>query len=129
MSLRRKAILVVDDNVNVANSLVMVLQRSGYNAVAAYHATQVRKLTSGLAVDLALIDVNLPDKDGLKLAVEICSRLTNCKILLMSGDPDSAGILERANADGIAFPVMSKPIPPQELLSTIATLLAQGNRT
>jgi YesN/AraC family two-component response regulator len=44
---------------------------------------------------LAIVDVNLPDVDGIKTAVEICNRFPNCKILLISGYPESVLLIER----------------------------------
>ena len=58
----------------------------------------------------------MPGENGVKVAVEICKRLPNCKILLISGDSGTADVLERAQAEGINFPILAKPVPPEELL-------------
>lgn len=117
-------ILVVDDSKRVAESLAMVLQQSGYMVVTAYSAEQALELASGIAVDLAAVDVRLPGMDGVRAAVELCKRLPNCKILLISGDAGTSEVLEQAKKKGIDFPILAKPIPPQQLLSNIRSLLA-----
>jgi DNA-binding response OmpR family regulator len=125
MTFPRNNILVVDDEFNVAQTLTWVLQEAGYTAQFAVSGESALVVTSGIAVDAAVVDVTLPDLDGIKTAVEICKRLPNCKIPLMSGDSESAPLLERAKKDGINFDVLAKPIPPLELLGTLKALLAE----
>lgn len=125
MKPRRKiTILVVDDEANVAKTLAMVLEQKGYAAVPAPSAKAALELASRIAVDLAIIDVMLRDSDGIQTAVELCKRMPNCKILLMSGDSESAPVLEAAKKDGIHFDVLAKPIPPAELFSKLSSLIS-----
>jgi two-component system response regulator DesR len=84
---RKPLILVVDDSDSVANTLALVLQASGYVTAVAYSGKEAVQMVSGIAADAAIVDVNLPDVDGVRTAVEICNRLPNCKILLISGHP------------------------------------------
>lgn len=119
----KPTILVVDDSENVAKTLAMVLEHPGYNAVTAHSSRQALDLIVGIRVDLAAIDVNLPDADGVRTAVAVCNRLPHCKILLISGDQGTGEVLERALEQGIDFPILAKPIPPEVLLSTIRDLL------
>lgn len=120
----KPTILVVDDNERVAQSLAMVLRHSGYMVVTASSAEQALELASGMAVDLAAVDVQLPGMDGIRAAVELCRQLPNCKILLISGNAGTSEVLERALKEGIDFPILAKPIPPEQLLSTVRALLA-----
>lgn len=119
----KPAILVVDDSERVAESLAMV-RYSGYTVVTASSAEQALELASGIAIDLAAIDVQLPGMDGIRAAVEVCKQLPNCKILLISGNAGTSELLEHARKDGIDFPILAKPIPPEQLLSTVRSLLA-----
>jgi len=120
----KPTILVVDDSEKVAQSLGMVLEHSGYMVVTAYSAEEALELAAGVAIDLAAVDVQLPGKDGVRAAVELCKQLPNCKILLMSGNAGTSELLEQARKEGIDFPIIAKPIPPEQLLSTIRSLLA-----
>lgn len=108
----------------VAESLAMVLRYSGYTVVTASSAEHALELASGIAIDLAAIDVQLPGMDGIRAAVELCKQLPNCKILSISGNAGTGELLERALKEGIDFPILAKPIPPEQLLSTVRTLLA-----
>lgn len=122
--LRKSVVLVVDDNASVANSLAMLLHESGYVTAIAYNGESAVQMVSGVAADLALVDIHLPDMDGIRVAVEICRRLPNCKILLLSGYPDAATLIEKSRQDGLNFRVLAKPINPPDLLQEIAGLLA-----
>src|SRR5947209_7259699 len=72
-----------------------------------YRAGRLSRWHSGVAFDLALIDVSMPEIDGIHTAVEICTKLRNCKILLKSGDAASEPLLERAGQNGIDFDVLT----------------------
>lgn len=124
MTSTRKNILVVDDEFAIAQTLTWVLQEAGYTTTFAQSGKSALQIASGIAVDLAILDVTLPDLDGIKTAVELCKRIPNCKILLMSGDTESAPLLEAARKEGIRFEVLAKPIPPSELLPKLESLLA-----
>ena len=125
MSARRKPlVLVVDDEPGVAKTLAPVLEQSGYVAAIAYTGRDAVELASRMTATLAIVDVNLPDGDGVKVAAEICSRLPACKILLITGDPNSAPLLEWLKTGERKFEFMAKPFEPPELLSTVAKLLA-----
>ena len=125
---RKPVVLVVDDNYGVANTLALVLQASGYVTAVAYSGKEAVEMMSGIAADAAIVDVNLPDVDGVRTAVEICNRLPNCKILLMSGHPDAISLLDRMKGEGVNFQVLPKPMQPPELLDAIAALLSSSAR-
>lgn len=71
----------------------------------------------------------LRDLDGIRTATELCKRMPDCKILLMSGDSESAPLLEAARKDGIRFEVLAKPIPPAELFTKVDSLIASQRAT
>lgn len=116
-------ILVVDDNETVAHTLALLLEHSGYNAISATNGGEAVDIAAGIAIDAAVVDIQMPGIDGLQTAVEICKRLPNCKIILISGRPESMALLELAAQQGCAYPVLAKPIPPADLLSTLESLL------
>src|SRR5690242_18120434 len=120
----KPVILVVDDNTAVANSMGLVLQNSGYMPVAV-HTGKAALDSLPPDTSLAIIDIQLPDMDGVTVALELRARAPGCKIVLISGDPESAPLAEWAKENGLNFRVLAKPIPPPELLRTIAALLKE----
>jgi len=117
-------VLVVDDEPGVAKTLAWILEQSGYVSAVAYTGKDAVELASRMAATLAIVDVNLPDVDGIKVAAEICRRSPSCKILLITGDPESAPLLEWLKTGERRFEFMAKPVEPPELLHTVAKLLA-----
>ena len=121
---RKPVVLVVDDSEPVARTLTWVLEASGYVTAVAYSGTEAVAMASKIAADVALVDVGLPDVDGIKTAVAICNSLPHCKILLISGDPESALLIQQQNTFGI----LAKPVEPPELLKRVAALLSRDGR-
>lgn len=87
MSLQR--VLVVEDDPLVRQVLVAMLERHGWQAVSATSADQA--LAHDLdEIDLAIIDVGLPQTAGTELGKTLASRAPHIGRLLISGYPDSA---------------------------------------
>ncbi len=122
---RKPTVLVVDDAAAVSTTLVWVLRESGYNCTAAGSRSEALHLCAGLAPDLALIEVNLPDGSGMEAARDLHHRVPGCKMLLMSGDPDTLDDVTEARRAGVNCEVLPKPIPVKELLQRVRDALAQ----
>lgn len=101
-----------------------MLEQSGYITAVAYTGKDALETASRITATLAIVDVNLPDVGGIKIAAEICRRLPTCKILLVTGDLSSAPLLEWLKTGGRRFEFMSKPFEPPDLLRTVAKLVA-----
>lgn len=105
---RKPVVLVVDDSEAVARTLAWVLEASGYVTAVAYSGKDAVALASKVGANVAIVDIGLPDVDGIKTAVEICKRLPHCRILLISGDPASTPLLDQQKT----FEVVAKPVEP-----------------
>lgn len=117
-------VLVVDDEAGIAKTLAWILEQSGYVSAVAYTGKDAVELAARITAALAIVDVNLPDVDGIKVAAEICRRLPTCKILLITGDLSSAPLLEWLKTGERRFQFMAKPFEAPDLLNTVAQLLA-----
>jgi CheY-like chemotaxis protein len=123
----KAVILVVDDEPSVVNTLAMVLEQAGYSVLTANTGQEAIDIVAGVAVDLALVDVDMPRMNGISLAREIRKRLAECKIILISGAPGASELIDAALAEGVEFDVVAKPVPPADLLEQISGLLRGGN--
>ena len=121
---RKPLVLVVDDEPGVTKTLAWMLEQSGYVTAVAYTGKDAVELASRVTATLAIVDVNLPDLDGVKVAGEVCSRQPACKILLITGDPNSAPLLEWLKTGERKFEFLAKPFEPSDLLKTVARLLS-----
>jgi two-component system OmpR family response regulator len=121
----KPAILVVDDAPAVSTTLMWVLRDNGYNCVAVGSRTEALRVCAGMSPDLALIELDLPDGTGPNVARDLRSCVPGCRMLLMSGDPEAAYEVQRAQATCELIP---KPIPAEELLQRVKDALAQPAR-
>ena len=86
----RETVLIVDDERLVADTLALVLKRRGWQAVTAYSAMEALRRVQEFQPAAAILDVVLPDFNGIELAAQIQHRLPGCQILLLSGQPEAA---------------------------------------
>lgn len=116
---RELKILLIDDHESVRKTLEMVLIGRGYSVVSAESGAAALAVTSSYLPDVLLCDVNLPDENGIDVALEICRRVQNCRMILISGDPGTSEALRRAAREGHRFEVLAKPVPPAELFAIL----------
>lgn len=119
-------ILIVEDEEVVADTLGQILSANGYDVRIAYSAEAAMTVTSGWLPNLALLDVMLPQMNGIELGVIFKKHLPRCSVLLFSGQPSVEGLLQKARAEGHSFEILAKPIHPTVILNTISELLSPG---
>lgn len=118
-----KVILVVDDEQRIADTLALILQSNGYETAVAYEGDSALALSSKVWPDLLLTDVMMPGMNGIELALAVSERFPECKVLLFSGQAATAELLHRAKKQGCDFPLLSKPVHPEDLLKRVAEIL------
>jgi CheY-like chemotaxis protein len=109
-------ILVVDDEAIIADTIVMILNRNGFIAEAAYSGTEAIELARLSCPDLLLSDVLMPHIDGVEAAIAIRELCPDTRIVLFSGQSATVEILQRARERGHTFELLPKPIHPTQLL-------------
>jgi len=117
-------VLVVDDEPLIRWSVKTHLEQAGFEVVDADSGRQALDRL-GSKVSLALIDLRLPDTDGLQLLAEIKRRNPTCAVILMTafGSPEVA----REALDCGAYRVLDKPFDLEKLTATIsAAMVAEG---
>jgi CheY-like chemotaxis protein len=111
-----RRILVVDDEALIADTIVQILIRHGFEAVAVYGGKDAIDTARRIHPDLVLSDVLMPQVDGVEAAIAIREMLPLTRILLFSGQSATVEILARARARGHDFELLPKPIHPTQLL-------------
>ncbi len=109
-------ILLIEDDEDVGQSLVRVLERSGMPTAWATTGTEGLKLRASFHPDIALVDLNLPDADGISLVTWL-SQHGDCGIIVISGfggEADRVVGLELGADDFV-----TKPPHLRELLARI----------
>jgi CheY-like chemotaxis protein len=113
-------VLVVDDHQVIADTLVSILQRSGYGATAAYSGEQAVEAAVASNTDVLITDIVMGGMSGIEAAVRILRNLPACKIILFSGQSTTADLLQESEAQGYHFEILAKPINPTILLDLLA---------
>ena len=117
---QRPVILVVDDEPQIVRAVQVVLRNSGFDAVPAGSVQEGLDQAALRPPDGAIIDLLLPDGDG----IELCRRLrewTSAPIILLSavGDEDEKVRALEAGADDYVV----KPFAPRELVARMRAAL------
>ena len=119
----RPMVLVVDDEPVIADTLVEILNKSGYAAIAAYDGEDALETALLMPPELVIADVGLPGISGIEVATVLREKLPECKVLLLSGQAATSRLAEPVKMDGKRFAVIGKPIHPKDLLAQVSESL------
>src|SRR5215467_10269336 len=120
-------ILVVEDEKRIADFLTRGLQGAGYAVDAAANGTTALDLVHSTDYDLIILDIMLPDLDGLKVLEKIRNRKANPPVLILSARDavdDRVKGLELGADD-----YLTKPFAFVEMLARVRALLRRGQPT
>ena len=118
-------ILVVDDEVGIRELLSEILSDEGYQVKLAENASEARTLRSRNRPDLVLLDIWMPDTDGITLLKEWASAgLLTMPVVMMSGHGTIDTAVEATRIG--AYDFLEKPIALQKLLATVGRALNHG---
>lgn len=118
-------ILVVDDEIGIRELLSEILYDEGYQVVLAENAEQARAARQGGRPDLVLLDIWMPDTDGISLLKEWASAgLLTMPVVMMSGHGTIDTAVEATKIGATDF--LEKPITLQKLLTTVSRALKRG---
>jgi DNA-binding NtrC family response regulator len=117
--IKRPRVFVVDDDAAIASSLAMILRRHGFAVVCFTEPCEVLQAARFSVPEVLLADVIMPLKSGVDLAAEIQKLCPGCGVLLFSGQDSAAGLLAAAQAEGMSFEFLAKPVQPEELLRRV----------
>ena len=119
----RETILLVDDDPALGRTLSRALESSGYNVVIAETGAEAQAKTEEVAPDLILLDLILPDTDGLVLAMSL-NATTDAPIIICSARHD---LVDRALGRRLgAADFIAKPFDLDALEVRIARFLRPG---
>ena len=110
-----KRIAVIDDERTVQATLTAVLQRHGYLVESAPNAAQGRQLIAQMQPDLVLLDLGLPDADGLEMLKELKAAQPDLPVMILTAHDSLANAIESIKLG--AFHFLPKPYAVEELIS------------
>jgi len=118
-------ILIVDDEKDIRESLGDILIDEGFNVFLAKNASVAIKYKKKQKIDLILLDIWMPDTDGISLLKSWAkNKEINCPVLMMSGHGTIDTAIEATKIGATDF--LEKPISLQKLLKSISGALKKS---
>lgn len=117
MSVERR-VLVLDDNVDVAESLGEILELNGYQVALAHDGASAVEIYFEKGIEIGLFDVKMPGMNGVEAFLAIKQRDPNARIVMMSGYADD-GLIAAALNNG-AIGLLGKPFEAEDMLAAIS---------
>ena len=126
MTEKPKLALIVEDERVLLQLFSKVLGSAGYDVQTAANAVEAYDIAVNALPDVVVIDVILPDGNGLALLdrIRAIPELANIAAVCMTGYPISAVLAERAGCE-----MLNKPFPPTALLQAVEAALARRRDT
>ena len=115
-----RRVLIVDDERVVADTLAMILSKSGYATKVAYSGEQALELASVFEPNLLITEVVMSGITGFEVANQIAGSLPSCKVIMFSGQAQALILLIQRTAE--RFEILAKPVAPPLLLDRITRL-------
>lgn len=116
-------ILVVDDDPIVLDSCKLVLEAEGFDIASVPSADKALETMENDDFDLLLVDVKMPEHDGMYLMQEIEKKWPQIPIVVMSGYPTPETIANGMKMGAAKF--IPKPFTPDELLETVRQVIGK----
>jgi len=110
-------ILIIDDEESIRKSLKLALEREGYLVETAENGRQAIKKSKRRHYNLALVDLRLPDMDGVELLTEMRETVPKMVKIIVTGYPSLENAIEAVNRGADSYIV--KPYRMENLLHKI----------
>ncbi|MGM0570436.1 EAL domain-containing protein [Marinobacter sp.] len=119
----RQQVLVADDNPRLLASLASLLGDHGFRAVTASNGSEACQLLREHRFTMALLDLNMPGRDGFQVMEEASRLQPDCALVVVSGETSFRAV-SRALRRG-ASDYIRKPFDPDEVLATLENVLGK----
>lgn len=121
----KKKILVVDDEIGALTLIGIMLERGGFEVLRARDADTALNILDQNTVDLIILDVMMPGKDGIELCGDIRERddTGDTPVLILSARGDADSVMRGMSAGANDY--LPKPILHHDLVSKVRAILAE----
>jgi DNA-binding NtrC family response regulator len=118
---KKPSVLVIDDDEDIRKVLSEILKDKGYSVDTAETGRQALRKTEKKFYNLALIDIRLPDIEGIELLIKIKETKPKMRKIIITGYPTLKNAVEALNKGADAY--IMKPLNIDKVLATIAEQL------
>lgn len=119
--MERNSILIVDDDLNLCTVLSEELNEEGFNSTYVTGAEDALKYLENNKVDLILLDLKMPEKDGFYVLRKLKELEIDVKVIVLTAYADVKSAIDSARLGATDF--ISKPYDLDELIITIKKVL------
>lgn len=118
-----QTVLLVEDDLAIRTPLSMYLEKAGYSVVGIGNGLEVLPYLRSKGADLAILDINLPGRDGLSLCRDVRAEFPIPVIMLTARNSEE----DKLTAfDAGADDYVPKPFSPRELVARVGTVLKRA---
>ena len=110
-------ILVVDDDESITRTMKAILEDEGYKVDIAATGREAIKKTEETAYNVALLDIRLPDMEGVELLKLMKDAVPRTRKIMVTGYPSMQNAITALNKNADAY--MIKPVDIEKLLNTV----------
>ena len=121
-----KALVVDDDPIVLASCTRILEAEGGWMVTAVGSVTDALAAMEGHTFDLLVLDLKMPERDGLQLMARLKELQVPVPVIMMSGYATSDSVL--ASLEGGAFAFLAKPFTPDELLASVSFVAREGEK-
>lgn len=121
----KRRVLVVDDEPSIVNTICMILDAYGFDAVGVNSGYAAIARVTDFRPDLLLSDIMMPGMNGFETGIEIKKLCPDCRLLFFSGYSNLSGMAQDLKKQGHRFEVLFKPMQPASLIEKIKARLAE----
>lgn len=123
-----KRILIVDDEASLRTALFRALDRKGYQVITAATVKEAETISqSDKALNLAIVDLRLPDGDGIELMGKLKALHAGIQVIILTGHASIETAVEATRRG--AFHFVTKPCNLDEIMSLVERSLSHGDLT
>jgi PleD family two-component response regulator len=112
------SVLILDDEKNSTEEIYEFLQKEGYNVFSAYSAKAGRTIIKRENIDVMILDIFLPDANGLDFLDKMRMEYPNTEVIMISGQGDVDSIIRSIRLGVVDF--LRKPLRQIDLSSALA---------
>ncbi|MGQ9678813.1 MAG: response regulator, partial [bacterium] len=123
----KPSILIVDDEIDFASTLSTILTTKGYHPVIANSGWEAMNLLKETKPDIVLVDLKLPDTNGIKLLPKIKKQVPDAEIVILTGHATVETAIQALHEG--AFGYLRKPCSPDRLFLTLENALLRRHNS
>jgi two-component system, chemotaxis family, chemotaxis protein CheY len=122
---KSKRILIVDDDASIRALYSKTLRLAGFEVITAQNGKEGAKAAQEFQPDLIILDLVMPEQEGIETLLELQSKYPEIPVIAMSGAIGASEYLHVADLLG-ARQTLQKPVKPDELIRTVRLTLEKS---